>query len=144
MRVLDFLAHPLTRGLDINSPATTALRRRIVQEKAFLRNLYSEWYRLIRAELPAVEGTVLELGSGAGFMDETIEGLVTSEIFPTPGASVVLDGDRATGSQAFLFVEQEGHGLRLGRYDDEFVRRPEGWRFAVRKIVIMRSTPPAR
>jgi SAM-dependent methyltransferase len=96
------LAHPLTRGLDIDSPATTGLRRRIVREKAFLRRLYEEWYRLIRDALPAAGGGVLELGSGAGFMDEHIEGLITSEIFPTPGASVVLDGARLPFAPASL------------------------------------------
>jgi SAM-dependent methyltransferase len=89
-----FLAHPLTRGLEIDSPQTTTLRRRIVREKRFLRQLYEEWYRMIRDALPATEGGVLELGSGAGFMDEFIPGLITSEIFPTPGASIVLDGTR--------------------------------------------------
>jgi len=88
------LAYPLTRGLDIDSPATTALRRRIVREKSFLRNLYEEWYRLIDTALPSTDGGVLELGSGAGFLDEFIDGLITSEVFPTPGARVVLDGKR--------------------------------------------------
>ncbi len=88
------LAHPLTRGLDIDSPATTHVRRRIIREKAFLRRLYEEWYGLIRGALPPFEGPVLELGSGAGFMAEFIEGLITSEVFATPGASMVLDGTR--------------------------------------------------
>jgi SAM-dependent methyltransferase len=90
----NLLAHPLTRGLDIDSPATTALRRRIVREKPFLRKLYEEWYRLIAAALPPLDGEVLELGSGAGFLDEFIGGLITSEVFPTPGARMVIDGTR--------------------------------------------------
>jgi SAM-dependent methyltransferase len=94
MPIRSLLAHPLTRGLDIDSPATTAIRRRIVREKGFLRRLYGEWYRLILEELPVVEGHLLELGSGAGFMGEVIEGLITSEVFATPGISVVLDGAR--------------------------------------------------
>ena len=96
------LAHPLTRGLDIDSPATTHVRRRIVREKAFLRRVYEEWYGLIRRALPPVEGPVLELGSGAGFMAEFIEGLITSEVFPTPGASMVLDGTRLPFAPASL------------------------------------------
>src|SRR6266851_7605682 len=88
------LAHPLTRGLDIDSPSTTILRRQIVRDKAFLRQLYEEWYRRIRANLPAVDGEILELGSGAGFMDEYIDGLITSEIFATPGASAILDATK--------------------------------------------------
>ena len=63
------LAHPLTRDLDINAPATTALRRRVVREKPFLFRLYQEWYERIVTELPEVPGTVLELGSGAPEFD---------------------------------------------------------------------------
>jgi SAM-dependent methyltransferase len=94
MSLRSLLAHPTTRGLDIDSPATTALRREIVREKGFLRRLYEEWYGCIREALPAAPGTVVELGSGAGFMAEHIDGLVTSEVFATPGAQLVLDGAR--------------------------------------------------
>jgi SAM-dependent methyltransferase len=86
-----FLAHPLTRGLDIDDPRTAELRRFIVREKSFLRKIYQEWYMTIAAALPPCDGPVLELGSGAGFLREYIPGLVTSEVFPVPGVSVVLD-----------------------------------------------------
>jgi SnoaL-like protein len=56
--------------------------------------------------------------------------------------SVELDGDRARARQSFLFVEGVGHRLRLGMYVDELVRLAEGWRFASRRIVFMKSTPP--
>lgn len=36
------LGHPLTRGLSVDDPRTTLLRRSIIQDKAFLRALYSE------------------------------------------------------------------------------------------------------
>jgi hypothetical protein len=57
--------------------------------------------------------------------------------------SIRIDGDRASSRQSFLFVEKHGHALRLGMYVDEFGRGPDGWRFTVRKIVLMKSTPPA-
>ena len=60
------LAHPLTKGLDIDDPKTTRLRRQIIQEKYFLRKIYEEWYQSIAASLPGGEGAVLELGSGGG------------------------------------------------------------------------------
>ncbi len=88
----DWLSHPLTRGLSIDDPRTTALRRQIVKEKPFLKKIYCEWYRSIAAALPAGPGRVLELGSGPGFLDQFIDGLITSEIFPCPGINVVLDG----------------------------------------------------
>jgi len=100
--MLRLLAHPLTRGLDLDSPRTTVLRRQIVREKEFLRRVYEEWYALIHSNLPPLEGGVLELGSGAGFMDSVIDGLITSEVFPTPGARVVLDGARLPFPSASL------------------------------------------
>jgi SAM-dependent methyltransferase len=103
MRLIrNLLSHPLTRGLDIDSPATTQLRRQIVREKAFLRLLYEEWYRTIQGSLPTVDGETLELGSGAGFMDEFIHGLITSEVFETPGVSIVLDGTQLPFSSRSL------------------------------------------
>jgi SAM-dependent methyltransferase len=87
-----WLAHPLTRGLDIDDPRTTHLRRRVIREKSFLRQIYEEWYQSIAGSLPLGKGAVLELGSGAGFLDEFIPGLITSEIFECPGIAVVLDG----------------------------------------------------
>jgi SAM-dependent methyltransferase len=87
-----WLAHPSTRGLDLDAPETTALRREIVRSKSFLHAVYDEWYRLIVDQLPPGEGTVLELGSGGGFLEEYIEGLVTSDVFPVPGVQVVIDG----------------------------------------------------
>jgi SAM-dependent methyltransferase len=86
------LAHPLTRGLDIDNPQTTQLRRRIIREKVFLRQIYAEWYQAIVDALPTTQGTVLELGSGAGFLDEFIPGLVTSEVFECPELDIVLNG----------------------------------------------------
>ena len=47
------LAHPLTRGLDLDDPRTTELRRTIIQSKPFLRALYTEWYREVCEVLPA-------------------------------------------------------------------------------------------
>lgn len=87
-----WLEHPLTRGLDIDDPRTTHLRRRILEEKPFLRRIYEEWYRAIARSLPAGEGAVLELGSGAGFLARFVPGLVRSEVFLTPGIDAVLDG----------------------------------------------------
>jgi hypothetical protein len=86
-----WLAHPLTRGLDVDDPATTRLRQQIVREKGVLRRIYLEWYGAIASSLPHAGGPVLELGSGGGFMRDSIPGLVTSERFMIPGVNLVLD-----------------------------------------------------
>lgn len=86
------LEHPLTRGLNLDDPRTTELRRRIIKEKRFLLRVYQLWYARLAAALPAGDGDVLELGSGAGFLAESIPGLITSDILPIPGVQIVVDG----------------------------------------------------
>lgn len=90
----DLLAHPLTRGLDIDSPRCTELRVSIIQEKSFLRQTYEEWYTAITSLLPSTEKPVLELGSGGGFLSDYIPELITSEVFYYQHVKVVLDGSR--------------------------------------------------
>lgn len=88
-----FFAHPLARNTDLDSPETTALRRQIIQEKAFLRKFYQECYFLIAESLPDhINGPVLELGSGAGWMKEFIPDLITSEIINIQNVDLILDG----------------------------------------------------
>ena len=99
------LAHPLTRGHDLDDPHTTALRRQIVRGKPFLRRIYQEWYAALAESIPRaadVPGRVLELGSGAGFFNEVVPETITSDIMLTPGARVVLDGLRLPVPDASL------------------------------------------
>ena len=49
------------------------------------------------------------------------------------------DGNRATGLQHFIFVDQQTHALRLGWYNDEYVRTPDGWRIRRRSTTFMRK-----
>jgi SAM-dependent methyltransferase len=100
-----WLAHPLTRGLDIDDPRTTHLRLRIIQEKSFLRQIYQEWYRAIVAALPPGHGAVLELGAGGGFMSDFVPDLITSELFHCPKIRAVLDGLRLP------FLAKSLHGI---------------------------------
>jgi SAM-dependent methyltransferase len=98
----EWLAHPLTRDLDLNDPQTTHLRRRIIQEKKFLRKLYSEWYQRIAAALPPGTEPALELGAGAGFLKEYVPGLIGSEVFWCPDVDVVLDARQLPFADAIL------------------------------------------
>jgi SAM-dependent methyltransferase len=86
------LAHPLTRGMDIDAPETTELRRHIIQNKAFLRHIYEDWYGKLVSNLPSVPGAVVELGSGGGFLKNLLPDLIASEIFFCRDITVVLDG----------------------------------------------------
>jgi hypothetical protein len=53
---------------------------------------------------------------------------------------VEFDGnDRATGKQHFVFIDQQTHAMRLGWYNDEYVRTADGWRIRHRKTTFMRK-----
>jgi SAM-dependent methyltransferase len=124
--IKSILAHPLTRGMDIDDPRTTELRLQIVRSKRFLRKIYEEWYRDIVAGLPPCDGPVLELGSGAGFLGEFIPGLITSEIFATPGAALVMDAHampvRDGGLRAIVMTNVLHHLARPSRFFAEATR----------------------
>jgi SAM-dependent methyltransferase len=88
------LAHPVTRGRSIDDPETTELRRSIVTSKPFLRAIYEDWYRAITDHVPAGEGDVLELGSGGGFLEQRLPGLITSEVFECSAVQLVADAQQ--------------------------------------------------
>jgi hypothetical protein len=52
---------------------------------------------------------------------------------------VDIDGDRATGVQHFVFIDQESHAMRLGWYRDEYRRTGDGWRIHRRATTFMRK-----
>lgn len=85
------LSHPATRGLDLDSPETTALRRQLILEKPFLREVYLDWYRRIRERLPSGSGEIVEIGAGGGFLEQEISNLIKTETFWVPQLDLVAD-----------------------------------------------------
>jgi len=92
--MLRWFQHPLTGGLSVDDPRTTELRREVLARKPFLRRIYREWYEAVAEAIPPPPGDALEIGSGAGFLREHVPGLITSDVLPLPGVSMVLDGER--------------------------------------------------
>ena len=90
------LEHPLTRGHDLDSPETTQLRKRIIQEKPFLRKIYVEWYQTLLAEVGASEpgSRILELGSGAGFLEDFSPNVITSDLILVDDLDLIMDAQR--------------------------------------------------
>ncbi|MQA30636.1 MAG: methyltransferase domain-containing protein [Luteitalea sp.] len=88
----DRLAHPLARGLDLDSPEATAVHARLIREKPFLRRLYLQYYREYDAAVrrAAPGGLVLEIGSGAGFYRDLHAGVRSLDL--RPGADVDVAG----------------------------------------------------
>lgn len=113
-----WLAHPLTRGMDLDDPRTTELRRRIVREKPFLRRIYDEWYARLAASVPGGAGDVLEIGSGGGFLRDVIPGLITSDVFACDGVDRVLDAHAlpfSAGALRAILMSDVLHHLREPR-----------------------------
>jgi hypothetical protein len=52
---------------------------------------------------------------------------------------VDFDGDRATGVQHYVFIDQKTHDMRLAWYKDEYVRTREGWRIHRRSTTFLRK-----
>ncbi len=75
----------------LDDPGTTRRRRDIVRRKAFLRDIYTEWYERIQRSIPSGPGRVLEIGSGPGFFAQYCQQAITSDILSVPGLAVVLD-----------------------------------------------------
>jgi SAM-dependent methyltransferase len=90
--ILNILKHPLTRNLNIDDPKTTYIRKQLIRNKPFLRKIYEDWYSWIASSLPHGEGIVLELGSGAGFLNEFVPDLITTDVFFCPFVDIILDG----------------------------------------------------
>ncbi len=148
------LAHPLTRGLPVDDPRVTALRREIIRSKPFLRKIYEEWYDWLAASIPPGGGRVLELGSGAGFFKERLPEAVASEVFFLPGMDLALDGCAlpfAAGSlRAVVMTDVFHHIPDVGAFLTEAGRsvRPGGvvamlepWPTALSRTILARLHP---
>jgi SAM-dependent methyltransferase len=90
MKLIKFFSHSKTRGIHIDDPILTQLRREIISEKAFLKKLYEEWYAKVLKQLDD-QKNVLELGSGGGFMADFISELITSEVIATKDVKMVVN-----------------------------------------------------
>ncbi len=143
--VRGWLRHPLTRGLSLDDPRATVLRREILRSKPFLRQIYLEWYQLILDSLPAAPGAVVEVGSGAGFLQEILPEVIASERFAIPGVRVVADGRRlpfrGNVLRGIAMVDVLHHIHDCRRFFDEAARcvRPGGVLVAIEPWVSLWS-----
>jgi SAM-dependent methyltransferase len=87
-----FVKHPLARDVNVDDPLMMDIRRQIIDEKPFLKKIHEDWYAAIASELRQGEDTILELGSGIGFMKNVIPNLISSDIVPCADLDILLDG----------------------------------------------------
>jgi SAM-dependent methyltransferase len=88
----DMLAHPLARGLDLDSEEATRVHARLIREKPFLRRLYLHYYAQFDAAISRATpgGLVLEIGAGGGFYREMRPRVRLLDV--RPGADVDVVG----------------------------------------------------
>jgi SAM-dependent methyltransferase len=122
------LAHPLTRNMDLDSPETTQLRKKIISSKPFLKRIYDEWYALHSEQVTslAARGRTLELGSGAGFISDQLSDAITSDIFKVDGIEIVLDAQnlpfKRNSLKAILMTNVLHHIPHPGKLFDQAAR----------------------
>ncbi|MEE2032898.1 nuclear transport factor 2 family protein [Rhodococcus chondri] len=61
-------------------------------------------------------------------------------LFMTGTSLIALDGDTATGTQPLCFVEHSTHDMRIGYYNDTYVRTDDGWRLKTRAMTFIRRS----
>lgn len=74
---------------DLDKPAATCLHKQIIRGKGFLRRLYADWYgEFKKAAENSGAGALVEMGSGGGFLEEVIPGVITSDILFVQGIDI--------------------------------------------------------
>ena len=87
-KLVDWLKLPEMKDFpDLDVPSRTALHSEIIQKKAFLKALYTDFYKEFLSASKEIDRPKLmvELGSGGGFIKEIIPGVVTSDILRLAG-----------------------------------------------------------
>ena len=95
MKILRQVLHePSVARMDIDHDDRISVHREVLKRKRLLKSAFDTFYRemLLASELfMDVGGIELELGTGAGFMQEIRPQLVTSDVFSIPGIDRVID-----------------------------------------------------
>jgi SAM-dependent methyltransferase len=74
----------------LDAPETTIGRKKVISSKPFLYNFYKDCYSFfVKAGEDAAEGPRLEIGSGAGFLDRHVSGLMRSDVLLIPDLDLV-------------------------------------------------------
>ncbi|MFZ2174922.1 MAG: nuclear transport factor 2 family protein [Rhodococcus sp. (in: high G+C Gram-positive bacteria)] len=61
-------------------------------------------------------------------------------LFMTGTSLIELSGDTATGTQPLCFVDNATHDMRIGYYNDTYVRTADGWRLKTRAMTFIRRS----
>ncbi len=61
-------------------------------------------------------------------------------LFLTGIPAIELSGDTGTGTQPLCFVDHATHELRIGYYNDTYLRTADGWRLRTRAMTFIRRS----
>ncbi len=88
---MSFLKIKDTNKFELDSIERTIAHGNVIQNKIFLKSLYTEWYLKIKTlSNYNSSGTFLELGSGSGFIKEVMPNIITSDVFCVPGVDKII------------------------------------------------------
>jgi SAM-dependent methyltransferase len=89
------------------------------QSKPLLQKIYAGFYRKILQHIkPALDGAIVELGSGIGNLKALLPQAICTDLFPNPWLDLVCDAYRlpfATGSVSHLILFDVFHHLERPR-----------------------------
>jgi hypothetical protein len=61
-------------------------------------------------------------------------------LFMTATPVIELNGDSASGTQPLCFIDHATHDMRIGYYNDTYVRTADGWRPKTRAMTFIRRS----
>ena len=115
----------------LDCPSTTLRRAELIQGKSFLRAFYEDAYDFFRHSSEsthfALDGRLLEIGSGAGFLKKVISNVITSDYLDIPTVDLpqcsALDLPFGQGELSAIFLLDVLHHLSdLDAFFDEAIR----------------------
>jgi SAM-dependent methyltransferase len=92
IKIIEWLKLPEIRDIEnLDDPGVTLLHAKIIRQKSFLKKLYVDFYREFLKAVPQPRGkTIVELGSGGGFIKDVIANVTTSDILNLPNVDRVF------------------------------------------------------
>lgn len=79
----------------LDDPRATLAHRDIILQKAFLKKLYSDWYRIFEKRFGGFQqGAYLEIGSGGGFIKDIYPNIITSDILDLPNVDQIFSAEK--------------------------------------------------
>ncbi|MGA2915010.1 MAG: methyltransferase domain-containing protein [Sedimentisphaerales bacterium] len=95
LNLLEYLRQPQSKKIgNLDDPQATVLHSQIIKEKVFLKNLYTDFYKIFRKSIAPDSCKMIELGSGGGFIKEVIPNAITSDIMNVPNIDMVFSAEQ--------------------------------------------------